>query len=157
MFAILDGATSVKRFVARALAVHGLAAGCASHSTQPAVSRLPSHDNDDTHASATENALTPRDLRYEQGKSLLAVDPRVPPHRVELPRHHWKYTHEFRVVVRICVAPSGLLRSADVTDTSQPQITDAVLRAVSTWRYNPLRIDGVRMPFCYDQPIVIKR
>ena len=87
----------------------------------------------------------------------LAINPSVPPYRPLLPHHIWKYTHEFRSIIRVCVAPSGLVDTAEATWFTHEAAAEVVVQAISRWRYAPLRERGVRVPFCYSQPIVLKR
>lgn len=98
-----------------------------------------------------------RRLSNPEGEALLDVDPKVSPYKPVLPRHIWKYTQEFRVVAHICVGRSGLVDRAEATKFAHPEIAQAAVRAIIGWRYKPLRIEGVRTPFCYDQPMTLQR
>lgn len=101
----------------------------------------------------------PLPVEYGAGKQRpeLVFDSTTAAVQAIVPRHHWKDSHEFAVAVRICVAASGLVHSATALEYSHRPVADALVNAVMGWRYQPLRVNGVRRSFCYVQPIRLVR
>ncbi|MDX2022823.1 MAG: TonB family protein [Deltaproteobacteria bacterium] len=59
-------------------------------------------------------------------------------------------------LIRICVNKAGLVTSADIVKPSEHDFDQAVLLAVSKWRFKPMLKDGQVVPFCYVQRNVLK-
>jgi protein TonB len=53
------------------------------------------------------------------------------------------------VEARICVSAEGSVDSVTVTKASDSLLNDSVTRKVRTWRFRPLRSNGIAAPFCY--------
>lgn len=101
--------------------------------------------------------MKPRELGAAEGEALLAIDRTVRPHKPVLPRHLWRDTQEFEVSARICVGRTGLVETAEATHFPHPEFGQAAVRAIIGWRYNPLRMNGVRTPFCYEHVLLLRR
>lgn len=53
------------------------------------------------------------------------------------------------VSAKICVSNAGVVDSVSILAGNEPALVSNVLNAVKGWRYSPLTVNGVAVPFCY--------
>jgi protein TonB len=56
---------------------------------------------------------------------------------------------EYVVEARICVSPTGAVDSVTVTKRSDGLLDANVVSAVRSWRFRPMKFDGIIVGFCY--------
>jgi protein TonB len=56
---------------------------------------------------------------------------------------------EYAVEARVCVSPTGAVDSVTVTKRSDGLLDANVVSAVRSWRFKPLRFNGMVVGFCY--------
>jgi periplasmic protein TonB len=86
----------------------------------------------------------PRSMPTQFG-ALQKISGELPPLPPSLNRGDLGYVVE----ARICVSPSGAVDSVTVTKASDALLNDGVTRSVRTWRFRPLRFNGIFVGFCY--------
>jgi TonB family protein len=56
---------------------------------------------------------------------------------------------DVELTARLCVAPDGRVRSADVDRSSGfSDLDETVTRELRSWRYEPTTVDGHAVPYC---------
>jgi len=60
------------------------------------------------------------------------------------------------VVGKVCVSPAGAVDGVTIMKTSDSLLNDAVTSNVRTWRFRPMRSNGVAAPFCYEATFDLK-
>jgi hypothetical protein len=98
-----------------------------------------------TAATPTGPALLP----MQAGHSLLAIDPRVSPYKVKLPRNYVGNGRELVSQLRVCVSEKGEVTNVRILKYSDPALDNQFPMVIPRWRYKPYIVDGRARPFCY--------
>jgi hypothetical protein len=113
---------------------------------------LPPAPEDDNPYLETSVPLVPTPF----GHSRLAIDPRVRPYRVNVPREYVTNCRSYRSVIQICVSSEGNVSSMDILRRSIPVIDLQLTMVVPHWRYHPYVVAGRPTPFCYVLGYVVR-
>jgi len=116
----------------------------ASSPEAPAASALQTDAGAPTATSHGPAALTTR-----VGHSLLAIDPRVSPYKVNLPRNYVGNGRELVSQIAVCVSEKGEVTSVKILKYSDPALDNQFPLVIPRWRYKPYIINGRATPFCY--------
>ena len=117
----------------------------ASSSEAPAASALQTDAGAPTAATSHGSAV----LTTRAGHSLLAIDPRVSPYKVNLPRNYVGNGRELVSQISVCVSEKGEVTSVKILKYSDPALDNQFPIVIPRWRYKPYIIDGRATPFCY--------
>lgn len=90
----------------------------------------------------------PKNVPSKVGHALLDINPSADAYRPSVPSY-LRSAEGFSTPVRICVNPSGLVKSVQVLRSQGELIDQKIVNALARWHYRPLLIDGRPKPFCY--------
>ncbi len=87
----------------------------------------------------------------QNGKDLLAIDPRVSPYTVTLP--------EICVgnflgasLLQICVSEAGSVTGVEILEPSVPWLDRQIPEVIGRWKFRPFLLNGRAQPFCFTTP-----
>jgi len=104
----------------------------------------------DSHLANRFAAYGPKMLAPNVGTGQLAIDPKVPPHKLTLPPDRVGNGDTFWGLYKICVATSGeVVNVGMVKSAGERDIDDRWMAVIRGWRYRPYLIQGQPVPFCY--------
>lgn len=84
-----------------------------------------------------------------QAHALLAIDPHVPPYKIQVPAHCFRRSSAYIAKIRICVSATGAVARVDVLQPSIPFVDAQLPTVIGRWRYHPYIHEGRATPFCY--------
>jgi protein TonB len=67
----------------------------------------------------------------------------------EFPHQLIREDREYVVEAQICVSTSGSVESVTLTKRANSLLDESVVKTVKTWRYKPLRFNGMIVRFCH--------
>lgn len=74
-----------------------------------------------------------------------------------LPESLWSRRGPYVVTLDVCVSERGFVDHVTLRSSAAPTLDAMVLAAVTTWRYRPRLVAGVRSPFCHGVTIKYER
>jgi hypothetical protein len=85
-------------------------------------------------------------------RAQLAIDPRAPGHRPQVPAEFWRahMGEQFAWKVKICVSASGQVRNVTLLNHLHPALDPEIARAIGQWRYHPASRAGRTVPSCWN-------
>ena len=83
------------------------------------------------------------------GYSLLTINPRLRPYKVEVPESYVRGGKTYEATVRICVSTEGRVSSVELLKPSIPIIDAQLPTVIGRWIFRPYVVEGQPTPFCY--------
>jgi hypothetical protein len=109
----------------------------------------PSAPQADAGAPTAGKSHGPALLSMRAGHDHLAIDPKVSPYKVNLPRNYVGNGRELVSSIRVCVSEKGEVTSVKILKYSDPALDTQFPIVIPRWRYKPYIVDGRPTPFCY--------
>lgn len=97
---------------------------------------------------AREPGSRPTPVLLQNGKELLAIDPRVPPYRANIPEI-CVGNFQSASVLQICVSDDGKVTGVEILEPSVPWLDRQVPEVIGRWQFRPFLLHGRAQPFCF--------